>query len=61
MIGGITGFATAGLLGPLGVVAGAAIGTIPGAILNVCDLIQRRSERGWVTLQQRIDERTGNG
>ena len=55
VIGGVTGFATAGLLGPLGIVAGAAIGTIPGTILNVCDVIQRRRDRGWVTLQQRID------
>lgn len=55
VIGGITGFATAGLIGPLGIVAGAAIGTIPGTILNVCDVIQRRRDRGWVTLQQRMD------
>jgi hypothetical protein len=57
VIGGITGFATTGLIGPLGIVAGAAIGTIPGTILNVSDLIQRRKSRGWITLQQRMDGR----
>jgi hypothetical protein len=57
VIGGITGFATAGLIGPLGVVAGAALGTIPSAILDIREVIQRRKSRGWVTLQQRMDDR----
>jgi hypothetical protein len=57
VIGGITGFATSGLVGPLGIVAGAALGAVSPAILDIRDVIQRRKSCGWVTLQQRIDDR----
>jgi hypothetical protein len=57
VIGGITGFATVGLIGPIGIVASAALGIIPGTVMSIRDIIQRRKSRGWITLQQRIDGR----
>jgi hypothetical protein len=52
---------TAGLTGPLGIVADAAIGTVPGTIMNIRDIIERRKSRGWTILQQRIDSRFAAG
>ncbi len=57
VIGGITGFATVGYTGPLGIVGAAAIGAVPGTIMKISGVIQRRKAREWVTLQQRIDAR----
>lgn len=61
VIGGILGFATTGLTGPLGIVADAAIGAVPGTIMNIRDIIERRKSRGWTILQQRIDSRFAAG
>lgn len=55
VIGAVIGFATVGIVGPLGVVAGAAVGAVPGAVIDVREVIRQREARGWVAIQQRID------
>jgi hypothetical protein len=55
VIGGIVGFATVGIAGPLGIVASAAAGAVPGAVLDVRDVLRQRRTRGWVGVYQRID------
>lgn len=54
VIGGIAGFATSGIIGPMGTVAGAAVGAAPAAIVDVRDTIRQRRSRGWVSVHQRI-------
>jgi hypothetical protein len=56
VIGAVIGFATVGIAGPLGVVAGAAAGAVPGAVLDVRDVLRQRRTRGWVSVQQRIEQ-----
>jgi hypothetical protein len=55
VIGAVIGFATVGIAGPLGVVAGAAAGAVPGAVIEVRDVMRQRKTCGWVAVQQRID------
>jgi len=38
-------------------VAGAAAGTIPGAVLDVHDVPRQGKTRGWVAVYQQIDRR----
>jgi hypothetical protein len=61
VIGAIIGFATVGIVGPLGVVAGAAAGAVPGVVVDVRNVIRQRKTRGWVAVQQRIDRRVNAG
>ena len=56
VIGGVVGFVTSGIIGPLGIVAGAAIGAIPGTVLDVRNMIRQRRARGWVSLSNWIDQ-----
>ena len=55
IIGGVIGFATVGIAGPLGVAASAAAGAVPGAVLDVRDVLRQRKTRGWVSAYQQID------
>jgi hypothetical protein len=55
-IGGYTGFLTAGIIGPLGIVACAAAGVIPGTVLDVRNMIRQRRSQGWVSLSNWIDQ-----
>jgi hypothetical protein len=55
VIGGITGFATSGIIGPLGTVAGAALGAVPTTVIDVRDVLRQRRSRGWIGLHQQID------
>jgi hypothetical protein len=55
VIGGMVGFATVGIAGPLGVVASAAAGAVPGAVLDVRNVIRQHRNCRWVTVYQRID------
>jgi hypothetical protein len=54
VIGGITGFAASGIVGPLGTVAGSGLGAATTTIVDVRSMIRRRRSRGWVALHQRI-------
>lgn len=56
VIGGYAGFLTSGIIGPLGVVAGAAAGVIPGTVLDVRNMIRQRRSRSWVSLSNWIDQ-----
>jgi hypothetical protein len=51
VIGAIIGFATVGIVGPLGIVADA----VSGAVVDVRDVMRQRKTRGWVSVQQHID------
>ncbi len=55
VIGGYTSFLTSGIIGPLGIVASAAAGVIPGTVLDVRNMIRRRS-KGWASLSNWIDQ-----
>jgi len=52
-IGATAGFTTSGITGPIGPLAGAALGVIPGAILDIRSTIRRRRRNGWVGLYQK--------
>jgi hypothetical protein len=56
VIGGYTGFLTAGIIGPLGIVAGAAAGVIPGTVLDVRNMIRQNRSKDWVSLSNWIDQ-----
>jgi hypothetical protein len=56
VIGGFVGFLTSGIIGPLGIVAGAAAGVVPGTVIDVRNMIRRRRARGWVSLSNWIDQ-----
>jgi hypothetical protein len=58
VVGATAGFATSGITGSAGILAGAALGTVPGAVLDIRSTIRRRRANGWVGLYQSI---TGNG
>jgi hypothetical protein len=55
---GAGALAAVGIPGPGGMLTGAAIGIVPGVILDVRQTIRRRRSYGWVGLYQKI---TGNG
>jgi hypothetical protein len=59
VIGGITGFAVSGIIGPLGLIAGAALGAATSTIIDVSNLIGRRRSRGWIALDHRIEALRG--
>lgn len=59
VIGGITGFAVAGIIGPLGPVAGAALGAATTTVIDVSNLIRQRKSRGWIALDHRIEALRG--
>lgn len=54
VIGGSAGFATTGIAGPGGILAGAALGTAPPAIIDIRKMLRQRRSRGWVSVHQRI-------
>ena len=56
VIGGYAGFLTAGIIGPLGILAGAVAGVIPGTVLDVRNMIRQRRSTGWVSLSNWIDQ-----
>jgi hypothetical protein len=58
VVGATAGLATSGITGPAGILAGVALGTVPGAVLDIRSTIRRRRTNGWVGLYQRI---TGSG
>ena len=58
VIGGYAGFLTAGIIGPLGILAGAVAGVIPGTVLDVRNMIRQRRSKGWVSLSNWIDQST---
>jgi hypothetical protein len=55
VIGGYVGFLTSGIIGPLGVVAGASAGVVPGTVMDVRNMMRQRRSRGWVSLSNWID------
>jgi hypothetical protein len=55
VIGGYVGFLTSGIIGPLGVVAGASAGVVPGTVMDVHNMMRQRRSRGWVSLSNWID------
>jgi hypothetical protein len=55
VIGGIAGFSVYGITGPLGPVAGAALGTATTTVIDVGDVIRGRRSRGWLALDHRIE------
>jgi hypothetical protein len=55
VIGGIAGFYVYGIIGPLGTVAGAGLGTAATTVIDVRDIIRGRRSRGWVALDERIE------
>jgi hypothetical protein len=56
VIGAYTGFLTSGIIGPLGVLAGAVTGVIPGTVLDVRNMIRQRRSKGWISLSNWIDQ-----
>jgi hypothetical protein len=59
VIGGASGFAVAGLTGPVGIVAGAALGTGIGTVVDVRNFLRQRRSGGWVALQNRLRNQDG--
>jgi hypothetical protein len=55
VICGIAGFYVSGIVGPLGTVAGAALGAAGTTVTDVRNVIRGRRSRGWVALDQRIE------
>jgi hypothetical protein len=55
VIGGIAGFYAYGIIGPLGSVAGAGLGTAATTVIDIRDIIRGRRSRGWVALDERIE------
>ena len=55
VIGGAAGSATFGITGPLNLVAGTALGSAAGVIVDVRKILRQRRSRGWVAVHQRID------
>lgn len=56
VIGGYVGFMTSGIVGPMGTLAGAAAGVIPGTVLDIRGMIRKRQSKGWVWLSNWIDQ-----
>ena len=56
VIGAYAGFLTSGIIGPLGILAGAVTGVIPGTVLDVRDMIRQRRSKGWVSLSNWIEQ-----
>jgi len=54
MVGSGLGFATSGLTGPLGVLAGSGLGAAGSAAVDVVKMVRRRRTRGWISVHQRI-------
>jgi len=54
MVGSGLGFATSGLTGPLGVLAGSGLGATGSAAVDVVKMVRRRRSRGWISVHQRI-------
>jgi hypothetical protein len=55
VIGSVAGNAVSGIIGPLGIPAGAALGAAATTVTDVIDVIQRRRSRGWIALHHQID------
>lgn len=55
VIGGAAGSATFGITGPLNLVAGTALGSAAGVIVDVRKILRQRRSRGSVAVHQRID------
>ncbi len=60
VIGGSTGFATSGITGPVGLLAGAALGSAVGGVLDIRNFLRDRRARGWVAVDQHITKLTGS-
>lgn len=54
LVGYASSFVTAGVTGPMNHVAGAALGTALGAVVDYRAVAQKRRERGWVALDLQI-------
>jgi hypothetical protein len=54
VIGGVAGFATIGIKGPAGPIAGAGIGVVPSVVTDIRDMVRQRRSRGWVAVRNRI-------
>jgi len=54
VVGGVAGFAVSGITGPLGTVAGAALGVGATTVMDIREVIRGRRSRGWVALENRI-------
>jgi hypothetical protein len=57
LVGIASGFATAGVTGPLGPVVGAARGSAVGGVVKYRDIRKQHRERGWVPLDLQIRAR----
>jgi hypothetical protein len=55
VIGGIAGFYVYGIVGPLGTVAGAALGAAGTTVIDIREVILGRRSRGWICMNQRIE------
>ena len=58
VIGAYTGSLTSGIIGPLGILAGAVTGVIPGTVIDVRNMIRQRRSKSWVSLSKWIDQST---
>jgi hypothetical protein len=56
VIGSIAGFTVSGIIGPLGIPAGAALAAATTTVTDITDLIRQRRARGWIALNHQIRE-----
>jgi hypothetical protein len=54
LISGGSGLMTFGLEGLAADLAGAAVGSVPGAFMGVREVVRQRKSRGWVTVRNKI-------
>jgi hypothetical protein len=55
VVGSIAGNAVSGIIGPLGIPAGATLGAAATTVTDVIYVIRRRRSRGWIALHHQID------
>jgi hypothetical protein len=61
VIGAGSGFATMGITGPAGILAGTALGAAPTTVIDIRKVVRQRRSRGWVSVHQRITAQRGSG
>jgi hypothetical protein len=54
VIGVGAGLLTSGITGPLGLIAGTAIGSAQGAVVDMRNVVRTRRSRGWVAVARRL-------
>jgi hypothetical protein len=54
IVGSAIGVITAGITGPLGVLAGSLLGTGVAVVSDARQMLARRRQRGWVTVHHRL-------